>query len=964
MQIKTDLWQYDRIESHVWVIDQPIIDPEKKVYYAIDVELDCAAELSVPNIGLTGQHIRVITGRPNFDGTPGEAFYEGGAANDHIWYEGIIVNQRMGVSTTSIDIITMGGVATLSGFNFSLKNCDKQFKYINTNNIYFTNRKITHYLVLDNIFYPLWSGVIEDTVISDEEVVFECAGAFNSVHKEMPRRSAISSEFPDVPESYSGKSIPICIGDIPDAQLILTNKSADYYQITDMSASPYMAGFWGASHEIGEPILGQAQIIVWGKTYSVNELAGKYLMMWAGGGNIDRTKMYLIRGNGSVHVETLGALYGISVDVVDIFLDEPLSDFADITQGFAPPLTGSPYEQIYRPTIKLDGGHPLTFTMLSKVWYCKILDFKAEYHFSNLPVKSLILDSRGVPIINIWNEQNKSYEDISALFIDDDLTDAKIELRPKILLGEDSARYNSYIKPDIYQVIGGFWHPETQIPMIGDPAIYVIGGNIASLTDRDRTTYMTATQAGGLNAFCGMLLRIDVDDNLRNAAKSGKLGVQCDISIDAVGDQDYDFNMAIAASDIFEGTTDTWRIVPNVNQAKYFQIPDRILNMIESDYYLSGNSNSEICHGIYGSGTLDGSRFLSQLRELDTEIIGLIADGSVVKLQLWISVANRVHTEPCNAITLKLKEVSFVTTSSVSIDSDSAIVQVKGEKYDTFETNNVYRALQHILHTYDGIPTDIVDMKNLPTTRSSWHVGRQLRDRKSALDYISEICQQSFIGYWQNRNGKLCFKTWLDDKTIIAFHDNNEVLRNSIVSIARSKMMEQYNEFSVRYGYNNITREYEKEFFITNVDAASFPIVSDPTWKTYCGGVEDSGYASAKIMWDLCHASYLKTKTNRKLVVDCPWFIDGSKIAGVPVGIFSSAFGFLVAVAYWATKQKDIIIYEVILNEYTVTLDILDYVSFKDIHLTDDLYRGGWIVGLSNNPEKNTRKITFIADPA
>ena len=197
MMLNADLWRYDTIGSHVWQINLPVVDPTNKIYYAVDVELDCSPCDSVPAIGLYNSHIRIITGRPGFTGVPGQAYYEGGADNLNAWHEGILIDKKVGISSQAIELAVNGGVGSVSGFRFSINDCEKQWQYINVDAYQFVNRKITHYVVIENIFYPVWSGVIEDAAYDDLSVEFSCVNSFNAVHKPMPPRSAVQPEFPN-----------------------------------------------------------------------------------------------------------------------------------------------------------------------------------------------------------------------------------------------------------------------------------------------------------------------------------------------------------------------------------------------------------------------------------------------------------------------------------------------------------------------------------------------------------------------------------------------------------------------------------------------------------------------------------------------------------------------------------------------------------------------------------------------
>jgi hypothetical protein len=950
---QAQLWIKDRIAPHVWQIDEAVTDSSKKKYYAVDIELDASIDnnLSIPSIGLLVKHIRLISGTPGFDGTAGLAFYEDGSANDWKWFEGIFVDDRIGNSSQRIDVLTMGNVCSLAGFRFSINDCEKQWQYINnsTSGIHFINRKVTHYVVLDNIFYPIWTGVIEDTAFNDEQIEFNCTSAFESVHKPLPPRSAISPEFPNTSEGDSGKTIPIVIGSVPDAKLVLVNKSFAYMNITDISSNLYIAGLHAYDLVLSRPIF----IITWDKQFLLNELQDKYLLIMNGGGNIEKGKLYRITTNSGSYVTTLSVSPLVQKYITQIQLVEPLSDYTDITTNFA-----TKYKTIFEYTTL-----PLTWQKLTDYWNVKILDFSAQYAISNKAITAIIGDTTGIPFIKIWNEQSKKFDDISKLFTDADLTNSTINLKPKVLLGEDSAKYTAYLKPNVTEIFVGRINPDSLILEYDTSPLPVLDGTPADIVDRDRATFAAVTYPASYNALAGMLIKIEITDEIIKAAQNGSLGISVDVTHDCETGYNYDFSLLVAGADVYDNEIAMTRSVINANRGRRLQLGNTVINMLEDEYFsFGGNANGEICHLAVYYNTQDGIKFLRDIKFFDSEMIQLIAKGIIKNIYVSPIISDRIGGySPSKKIIVK--EISFVQTASASIENDAAVVSVRGEKYFTNETNNVYRAIQHILHDYDLIPTGNVDIGNLNTKRNTWHVGRQLHERKSSLDYIQELCQQSFIAYWQSRSGKLSFNAWLDNTSVQAFHDDNNILRASIRGVERASMSALYNEFSVKYGFDNVTNSYKKEFFITKVDESAFPLISDETWKTFVGGLSD--YASAKALWDLCHTSYLKNKTTRKFTIECPWFVDCSLLTGADaayVGTASSAYKFLILLVEWATQQKDLITYELDLNEITLQLEMLHYISFKDLHITDDTTRGGWVVGLSNNPNSNTRSVTIICE--
>jgi hypothetical protein len=292
-------------------------------------------------------------------------------------------------------------------------------------------------------------------------------------------------------------------------------------------------------------------------------------------------------------------------------------------------------------------------------------------------------------------------------------------------------------------------------------------------------------------------------------------------------------------------------------------------------------------------------------------------------------------------------------------------IGAKGETTDGNETNNVYRAIQHIMLDYDGIPSANIDFGNLSSVRSSWGVGRQIKERMSSLDYIIELCKHSFVAYWQKRGGQLALSAWREDTTNQADHDDDIILRGTLKGMSRSDLANAYNEFSIKYGWSNATEKYESEFFVTRTDEDTFPASDDDDWKTYVGGVSAGSYADAKARWDVCHAAYLETMAINRLEMECPWFPDMSLFDGYTggqIGVGSSAFKLLQNLVSWSTRQKNIVTYSVPITAETVALELMQYVTFVDSFVTDSVTHSGRIIGLQNDPKNISRDISLMLD--
>jgi len=175
-------------------------------------------------------------------------------------------------------------------------------------------------------------------------------------------------------------------------------------------------------------------------------------------------------------------------------------------------------------------------------------------------------------------------------------------------------------------------------------------------------------------------------------------------------------------------------------------------------------------------------------------------------------------------------------TGYIDYEPKDLYVRVHGECNAT-----VPDAFDLILTTYNGV--DYVGRTNLVTYRSGWNVGRQVTEQQNSLQYINELCAQSWVVGWTNRSGNVELRA-LEDKSVSYTHDDNIILRDSIKNFNLTPLTKVCNELTIEADYNMITGKYDKVYAVDNIDQPSFPLATDgdgiqlqlqndPTYETY-----------------------------------------------------------------------------------------------------------------------------------
>ncbi len=266
------------------------------INYAVEVKTDKAVTAN-DTYGFDGTTFRWITGRPTYDGSTVVPKWEDGSDNTHKWAEGWILQDEIGEPTRSVDISSTGGYGTLSGFEFSIRNspptvgADPLWKWIRDNRIYFTNREVNLYIVIDDVFYAIWSGVVENNPIEEIGYKFKCIDASNKLHRTMPPLTVNRNILPQSDDESQGKPISICVGDISYSK-ILTVTNAPSEQVLVIS-KPLVTGETegkaaaAVEYDTHTALNPRLRLYTKDKSFVANALVNKFMYVTRGGGFSD-----------------------------------------------------------------------------------------------------------------------------------------------------------------------------------------------------------------------------------------------------------------------------------------------------------------------------------------------------------------------------------------------------------------------------------------------------------------------------------------------------------------------------------------------------------------------------------------------------------------------------------------------------------------------------------------------------
>lgn len=428
--------------------------------------------------------------------------------------------------------------------------------------------------------------------------------------------------------------------------------------------------------------------------------------------------------------------------------------------------------------------------------------------------------------------------------------------------------------------------------------------DISNIVDRDRSTYNEITTTSGASGVHAWMVTFKIDANMipfDQFADDEKLYFGVDLQAKTLGitsDRQtihqmfsyrvYDqYGKFLPTDSLLDPEVNDRRLYITGGLQSHHAYPSRtdnycdalslttsqqdlneyINNLPDEYYYCGGDTNKE--GNYFGQSKLLHFDNTKSACEIDIEKVrNYVSNGKsdgYIYIDLFICVSDssgkHLSVAPVNNfnLNLKLKEIGFIVDKKIKYSED-LYTEISGERTSTYGlSNNPYSCLRLLTETYCGATGSSVNYNDLPAARgatSEWcNFGRQLTERKEAMEYIKTICQQSFIGMYQSRNGIYQFKTF-DSVTSNIYHSDTidslsdvTMIRDSI-RLDKTSVDKCYNDITINYNYNKGADTYDKQLIIGNIDDAvtvvghtggtGFPSVitigqyGERLWREYC----------------------------------------------------------------------------------------------------------------------------------
>lgn len=790
-----------------WAGLDPIVG--NLTHFAIQIDMTDLTTATDATRGLYSGFFRWVTDRPQYDGV---TVVPTGENEGNIWKEGILIGtEQLSPIDRIININKSGDYGSLSGMNLAIDNTSDYNAavvgfddYLETNGYEIINRPVKAYAVIDDEFYQVWGGIISKTQYDEKVYLFELKDIFEKAHKPLPPSEVTLKNYPSADSKSIGKSIPVIFGDVLRSELLNVTGRAEAIIIgrdrrTEDPIDITAADEYNVSSE--KPYL---DIRTRNQVFTANYFSTE--------------KFYLVGFKGTDESVLILDNDATANDVTRIYLGKKLS--------------------VTIATFNSDHAITAGARIPKEVWYFKIFNFSIFYLASTKEITEFSQNSLNDYELVQYDTDEIDYKNVNELINDVDTDEAGNIPHPnvslinnKIDLEGDYTR-DVAIKPDSISFIDSdFYNATPGTP----PPTNDFDGDTSVLLDKNRSTKLSASgiQFAGLKLVYEVVFPDEfVIDGLEDLFLVFDSYLELSGAIDVV-----QFDWTLYAVDPVTGrpfSDQTASSYPGtISGTAYY-------NFVPNEYYVGGSAagqDSDFEKEISGT-------FLSDTLKINSDLVDNFKKASVSRFfYLEILITTKSGGAYRNNVSqFWLRQIGFYGSKNLNTQDRPLYIKTKGEPIAGNETANVYRAFQHILESYDEIPSADIDYGNLGSelTRSDWRVGRQVKQKKLSSVYLKELASHSFVGIFPDRRGKRHLKSFLDDTDNIWTHteDNGTIIKGSITKFDDTPINELCNDFRIEYDWNPGLKQFNKSIFVTNTDART---EVDPYSATFPTQYESTG---------------------------------------------------------------------------------------------------------------------------
>lgn len=255
--------------------------------------------------------------------------------------------------------------------------------------------------------------------------------------------------------------------------------------------------------------------------------------------------------------------------------------------------------------------------------------------------------------------------------------------------------------------------------------------------------------------------------------------------------------------------------------------------------------------------------------------------------------------------------------------------------------------------SYDQADEDF-DLFPSATFRNPCH---QIIAQTDVNTVLRDVLYNNHLGMYFGRNGQYFLKNWLPESTVFfnnvlpiaSFTDQNFM---SISNIKRDNINNITSDFELHYDFNESTGEFQKEIRIKNTSEATFDFARDVE------GVVPFNSKIAEEAWLLLSAGFKRIRKESQTTMNTKW-IKSFFSTGIGDG---EAISFIRNQAGHVNREHEYLTITIPLSSTNLSLELLSFLSVRDLKVTGNVERLGWIVERKINTKSDLLELTLLLD--
>lgn len=189
------------------------------------------------------------------------------------------------------------------------------------------------------------------------------------------------------------------------------------------------------------------------------------------------------------------------------------------------------------------------------------------------------------------------------------------------------------------------------------------------------------------------------------------------------------------------------------------------------------------------------------------------------------------------------------------------LVDTSGSKINIIQNDVTTNSYPTTLEEVVGSTCDMTNLIN----RDEWLTGMQIKEPTPRFNIVTELCKQGFVAGYTSRKGIPTFNSFIESVQTPHMHSNSIVVDESMKNFVTTPISKVYNEFNLKWNLNNVSGTYSSDIKILNTKENSFPAKTD-NWEEFVSGVPN--YSLAASYWKEAHEAYLISKATNKAPSD------------------------------------------------------------------------------------------------